>query len=186
MNAISIPASRRRGMVRVRRRHRLAAVLAAAFVVLFAKSAVGSVPSRTLGAPRCRGLPNATMAEYQTGVACPPVGFELAMGYEPVLVSTTTGWRYTRPEGAHGGCSGPMADEGPFWSFGDACRAHDYGYDLVRFGLGDRSAADSLLYRDMKRSCAANHPVGVSMCRALADSTHAVLWIGDTGPGFEP
>jgi hypothetical protein len=155
-------------------------------MVLFAKSALGSAPTATPGAPECRELHAATTLQYETGAACPPVRFDLVMGYEPVLVSTATGWRYTRPEWADGGCSGPMADEGLFWSFGDACRAHDYGYDLVRFGVGDRGAADLLLYRDMKRSCAANFAVGVSMCRTLADSAHAVLWIGDTSPGFEP
>jgi len=184
--AITIPVTRGQRSVALARRHPIVAMLGVALVVLFAKSAAGSVPGATRGAPRCRDMPDATMLEYLTGVACPPEGFELVMGYEPVLVSTATGWRYTRPESADGRCSGPMPNAGLFWNFGDACRAHDYGYDLVRFGVGDRSAADVLMYRDMKRSCAANYPVGVSMCRTLADSAHAVLWIGDTSPGFEP
>lgn len=154
-------------------------------VFLFAKSALGSLPDVTPGSQTCRELRPATTLQYQTGEACPPAGFSAVLEYEPVLVLTPAGWRYMRPESADGGCSGPMADDGPFWHFGDACRAHDYGYDLVRLGIGDRRAADVLLYRDMKWSCAANSVVGVWSCRALADSAHAVLWTGDM-TGFQP
>jgi hypothetical protein len=184
--AISIRVRPRRTRLRLPRRHPVLGVFVPVLVVAFARSALGSVPDATPGAPVCRQIPEATTVQYLTGRACPPAGFAEAFGYEPLLVSTATGLRYTRPASADGGCSGPIADRGPFWDFGDACRAHDYGYDLVRFGVGARHAADALLYHDMRRSCAANYAVGVSMCRTLADSAHAVLWVGDTSPGFEP
>lgn len=55
------------------------------------------------------------------------------------------GWRHKRSRFAEGGCSGPRQDVGPFWDFTIARRAHDYGYDLVRFGVANRRDADALL-----------------------------------------
>jgi hypothetical protein len=167
-------------------RHPVRFALAGAVLVLFARSALADVPATTPGAPVCKVLPGATAVQYETGAACPPAGFAEAAGYEPELAQTPAGWRYTRPAGADGGCSGPLPDGGPFWDFGAACRAHDYGYDLIRFGVGDRTASDDLLYRDMKRTCLATGILGAPMCKTLADSTHAVLWVGDVSPGFEP
>ena len=69
--------------------------------------------------------------------------------------------------------------------FVTACQAHDYGYDLVRFGVGVRSKADELLYRDMMATCFRRGPVDGGACRCLAQWTNAVLQIGDVG-GFEP
>jgi hypothetical protein len=178
--------SARPGVDSARRRLRRAGVPGVALTVLFARSALGGVPDTMPGSRSCRELPSATTVQYETGLACPPRGFAVRFGYRPVLVSTAVGWRYTRPLSAGGGCSGPMADRGPFWSFGDACRAHDYAYDLVRLGIGDRGAADALLYRDMRRTCTSSEPVADWACRALADSAHAVLWVGDASPGFEP
>lgn len=182
--AIEIPRRTRRRSHAFR--HPVRLLLTAIVLVMLAKSAVARVPATMPGAPECRDLPGATTVQYETGTACPPDGFATIIGYTPVLVQTRAGWRYTRPISADGGCSDPLADEGPFWDFGDVCRAHDYGYDLVRFGIGERTEADALLYRDMKRSCAANGPVGAPACKALADSAHAVLWAGDVSPGFEP
>jgi hypothetical protein len=174
--------SRRRSLTRRRR----VALLLGATTCLLARSAAGSIPAATPGERTCRDIPGATAAQYATGVACPPEGFAGRIGYAPVLVETPAGWRFTRPASADGGCSGPLPDTGPFWDFGEICRAHDYGYDLVRFGVGDRAAADELLYRDMKRACVTNGLLGRPACKALADSAHAVLWAGDVAPGFEP
>ena len=69
--------------------------------------------------------------------------------------------------------------------FVSACQAHDYGYDLVRFGVGVPSKADELLYRDMKATCFRRGPVDGGAFRCLAHWTNAVLQIGDVG-GFEP
>lgn len=167
------------------RRHPAALLLAATTLMLL-RSVIGSIPAAMPGERTCHVLPTASTVEYETGVACPPEGFAERIGYEPVLFETPAGWRYGRPASADGGCSGPLADDGPFWDFGGACRAHDYGYDLVRLGVGDRAAADDLLYRDMKRSCVSNGTAGIAACKTLADSAHAVLWAGDVSPGFEP
>ena len=167
-------------------RSRVSVVMIAIVAVLVLRSAASASPTSLAGAPTCRHLPNATTTQYLTGEACPPHGFRPAFGYEPVLERTPAGWRFTRPWFDDGGCSGPLADAGPFWDFGAACRAHDYGYDLVRFGVGERADADATMYRDIKATCAAQNAVSRPACKTIADSAHAVLWLGDVSPGFEP
>ncbi len=141
--------------------------------------------AETPGSTRCRQVSKAATVDYLTGIACPPTGFARTMGYEPVLVETGYGWRYTKPDWAGGACSGPLADTGPFWDFTLACRAHDYGYDLVRFGVGDRAEADRLLYRDMMMDCSAQRALGGDACRAIAHWTATTLEVGDA-TGFDP
>jgi hypothetical protein len=137
------------------------------------------------GAPRCKRDPDATTIEYLVGVACPPDGFASVMGYEPVLVDTPNGWRYTRPASANGNCSGPVGNTGLFWSLEVVCQTHDYGYDLVRMGVGDRPEADRLLYLDMKTSCEHQSFPGDVACRTLAGWARVVLASGDA-LGFDP
>jgi len=67
-----------------------------------------------------------------------------------------------------GRCSGPLRGLGRTMEFVTACQAHDYGYDLVRFGVGVRSKADELFYRDMKATCFRRGPVDGGACRCLA------------------
>lgn len=137
------------------------------------------------GVPRCEADPGAPAIDYLVGRACPPAGFAEAMGYEPVLVRTSHGWRYTKPAWAHGNCSGPVEDTGPFWDFTAACQTHDYGYDLVRFGVGDRAHADELLHKDMAISCQGRGLPGTAACGAMAEGTWIVLRVGDAF-GFDP
>jgi hypothetical protein len=148
-------------------------------------SVSGPAPEPTPGSATCRVMANATAEDYLTGVACPPVGFRDLLGYDPVLVSTSWGWRYTRPAQADGRCSGPLGAVEGVMRFDTACRTHDYGYDLVRFGLGDRHEADELLFRDMMTACAARDAVTGGGCRAFAHWTHTVLEVGDA-TGFDP
>lgn len=133
----------------------------------------------TPGTARCATDPEAATIEYLVGAACPPPGFAESLGYEPVLVHTAEGWRFTRPTWADGRCNGPIRNEGPFWNFATACRTHDYGYDLVRLGVGDRAEADALLYSDMSASCRGQWLVGSEACLALADWARTVLGAGD-------
>jgi len=180
---------KRIGSHRITRKHRgrrLAVLLVGIGVAgLIGRSASARIPGTELGVPDCRVLSTATALEYLTGIACPPEGFADALGYRPVLIETDYGWRYTRPASADGGCSGPLGDTGLFWNFADACRAHDYGYDLVRMGTGDRAEADALLYRDMMESCGTRGTVAIPACKTFAESAHAVLRIGDA-TGFDP
>jgi hypothetical protein len=155
---------------------------AIAFVLL--RSMTAAVATTALGSPTCVRAEGATTAGYLTGRVCPPEGFAEALGYEPTLVQTPYGWRYTKPTSAGGSCSGPIHEQGPFWDFGAACGMHDYGYDLVRFGVAERSDADRLLYRDMKASCMLIDAVERPACKVLVDAANAVLTVGDV-TGFD-
>jgi hypothetical protein len=181
------PTRARRG----RRARRIVARAATLLVgILIGMGSGHLLPSRaaTLATPgnaRCATEVAATTTDYLVGAACPPPGFARQLGYEPVLVRSSEGWRFTRPSWADGRCNGPIRNRGPFWDFAVACRTHDYGYDLVRFGIGDRAEADALLYRDMLRSCERQRLVGGEACRALADWTRTTLQAGDA-MGFDP
>lgn len=145
---------------------------------------MGRAPGRR-GAPRCRAMPEARTMDYEAGLACPPDDFVRLMGYEPVLMKAENGWRYTKPAWADGHCSGPVSNTGPFWDFTLACQAHDYGYDLIRFGVGDRGEADRLLYQDMLASCEGQGGLGGAGCRTIAASARSMLRVGEvmeTGP----
>lgn len=158
---------------------------AALFVWFVGWSLSGPAPEPTPGASACRQVSRGTTEDYLTGLACPPSGFSEALGYEPELVQTPAGWRYTRPTEADGRCNGPLSGLGRTMEFVTACQAHDYGYDLVRFGVGVRPEADELLYRDMMAICFQRGPVDGGACRCLTHWTKAVLQIGDV-TGFEP
>jgi hypothetical protein len=145
----------------------------------------GSAPRPTPGSAGCRPTWNATTEDLLTGVACPPDGFEDAFGYEPVLLRTPQGWRYTKPEEVDGACSGPLRGLHDAWGFETACRTHDYGYDLVRFGVGNRAQADDLLYRDMMTLCSDWNGLSGGVCRAVTHWAKSALDLGDV-TGFDP
>lgn len=168
-----------------RRSHRTLYAGFALFVWFAGWSVSGPVPTPALGSPVCREMPNATTEDHLTGVACPPEGFREALGYEPVLVHTPFGWRFTRPEWADGRCNGPIHGLSDRMAFVEACRTHDYGYDLVRFGVGSRPDADDLLFHDLMVVCAERDAVTGGGCRALARWTKTVLQVGDA-TGFDP
>lgn len=184
--ALELPGVlRRTAPTRVRRHHRRAIALAAVgLTVVLVRSMTAAVAVTAPGSPRCVHADAADTADYLTGRICPPEGFAEAFGYDPLLVRTPYGWRYTKPASIGGSCSGPIHEHGPFWDFGAACRMHDYGYDLVRLGLAERPAADRLLYRDMKASCMETEAVRRPACKVLADAANAVLTVGDA-TGFD-
>lgn len=147
--------------------------------LLIGWSVSGTIPAQAASSNICEVRLGATTREYLTGYACPPQGFAAAAGYEPELVRTSSGWRYVRAASDGADCSGPLADVLSFWDFTLACGAHDYGYDLVRFGEGERVEADAVLYEDMLRSCRGRGAVGTEACKALAEWAHAALAVGD-------
>ena len=156
-----------------------------AFPLFVGWSISSPIPGPAPGSAACEPHPGATTAEYLTGVACPPLGFAEAAGYDPILIETVAGWRYVRPVWTGADCSGPLADTGPFWNFTTECGMHDYGYDLVRFGVGKRTEVDDLLYGDMLRSCGERGHGAIEGCKALAEWAHAVLEVGHLA-GMEP
>jgi hypothetical protein len=137
------------------------------------------------GSSDCRPDMHATTDQYLIGIACPPDGFAEVFGYEPVLVKTINGWRFTRPAWTGSKCDGPAGNTGPFWNFTVACQTHDYGFDLLRFGLGGRADIDELLYADMMANCDRRGLIDGTGCRSIARWARAVLKAGDV-VGLDP
>lgn len=145
----------------------------------------GCTPPPTPGSTECVPTWAASTVDYLTGAACPPEGFASALGYEPALVRTDAGWRFTKPAAVDGKCSGPLGGLRNAWGFESACRTHDYGYDLVRFGVGDRAAADDLFYRDLMTLCRNRNGLSGAGCRTVAHWAKGLLDVGDW-TGFDP
>lgn len=111
-----------------------------------------------------------------------PVGFEDVMGYSPALENG----RLVRPDG---NCSSPLSP--PEFEF--ACRAHDFGYDLLRFGertgrrpsLHLRRVIDAQFHQDMLDACEDLACRGLAHVFSLGVGLNSVRQ-GYTPPGREP
>ena len=105
-----------------------------------------------------------------------PGDFERVMGYRPV-VETVAG--VPAASRADGGCSSPVGDLGNS-PVGAACRAHDFGYDLLRYAAATgqpvddaaRRAVDRQFRQDMDRGCSED-----TDCRLLAGTYTAAVWV---------
>jgi hypothetical protein len=100
--------------------------------------------------------------------------FRAVMGYRPAAarLAGDPGVRAVKPAGA---CSSPLG--ATTFRFGLACKAHDLGYDLLRFaartgrplGPQARRRLDDQLERDLRAQCAASrHGAARGACDALA------------------
>ncbi|MEV0680677.1 phospholipase A2 [Actinosynnema sp. NPDC050436] len=124
-----------------------------------------------------------------------PTDFREVTGRVPAVVVAPDGT--TRAVDPTGGCSGPAGDTE--WDFGTACRAHDLGYDLLRYAerkdrplpAGARKALDARLTADMHAQCDLNPRDSGARCHAVARLYAAGLefnsWRQRWGPpGNEP
>ncbi|MEJ2857741.1 MULTISPECIES: phospholipase A2 [unclassified Saccharothrix] len=124
-----------------------------------------------------------------------PADFNQVTGRSPVSVTALDGT--ARAVDPSGGCSGPAGDTE--WDFGVACRAHDLGYDLLRYaehkgqplGPDARKALDARLSADMHRQCELNPRGNATRCHVVAGLYAAGLefnsWRQRWGPpGHEP
>ena len=113
-----------------------------------------------------------------------PDDFEQVIGYRPV-VETLDDVRVASK--ADGGCSSPVGDLGNP-PVGTACRAHDFGYDLLRYAAATgqpvdqsaRQAIDRQFRIDMDRGC------GDLDCRLLAGTYTAAVWVNSVREGWGP
>lgn len=97
-----------------------------------------------------------------------PADFVDELGYRPARSATG-------PENPTGGCSAPISLPA---AFTEACRAHDLGYDLLRYaarhgaplGAWAREAVDAQLARDLETACDARSAgAGCHLWAELAD-----------------
>ncbi|MGW6933912.1 phospholipase A2 [Lentzea sp. NPDC054927] len=124
-----------------------------------------------------------------------PSDFAKEMGRDPKTVTAPDGT--LRVVDASGGCSGPAGDTE--WDFSTGCRAHDLGYDLLRYaehkgdplGQDARKALDDRLTTDLHAQCRLNPRGAEQTCHVVA-ATYAFglkfnSWRQRWGPpGHEP
>jgi hypothetical protein len=75
-----------------------------------------------------------------------------------------------------GGCSTPWGDENTRWDYSVGCKAHDLGYDLLRYGEKKghplpadlRRRLDDQLSRDMHKQCELNPQGSAGTCDVVA------------------
>jgi hypothetical protein len=106
-----------------------------------------------------------------------PADFGRVMGYEPRL----RGGRLVRPDGS---CSSPFGPTA--YGFSDACRAHDLGYDLLRYaerkgqplGAWARRAVDDDFDRALHARCTGDRATAACVVAAsvYADAVRLNTW----------
>lgn len=124
-----------------------------------------------------------------------PLDFAHQTGRDPKTVRVADGT--LRVVDASGGCSGPAGDTE--WDFSAGCRAHDLGYDLLRYaeakghplGPDARKALDDRLAEDLHTQCRANPRGAEQTCHVVAETYALGLkfnsWRQRWGPpGHEP
>ncbi len=178
-------------------------VLVVAFAVFFC----GVIASRPAGAADDRPLTGdvAVAAKAVDAMTDPkpdsspltgfPADFTAVTGRLPALVTAPDGT--SRAVDPTGGCSGPAGDTD--WDYGVGCRAHDLGYDLLRYAEQKgrplppeaRKALDARLSADMHGQCDRNARDSAGQCHAVARLYSAGMefnsWRQRWGPpGDEP
>ena len=148
---------------------------------LWLSAALGAVLSTVLivtPAPAATASDQAATAAVEelarTGTAAAPADFAAVMGYTPAVATLADGTeRSTNPDGS---CSAP--GQGRPFAFDTACRAHDYGYDLLRYAQrrgeplaeNARASIDARLVADLHSQCdRTTAGSGYTACTATAD-----------------
>ncbi|HET8616331.1 MAG TPA: phospholipase A2 [Actinomycetales bacterium] len=136
-------------------------------------------PLRTPLAPHAAS----TSGSGSLAVSAPrlPADFALVMGYRPVV----SHGRLLRPDGS---CSSPFGPTA--YGFGDACRAHDLGYDLLRYadrkghplGPWAREAVDDEFDRSLHGRCTGAR--ATASCHAAASVYADAVRLNSVRQGF--
>ncbi|OLR89494.1 phospholipase A2 [Actinokineospora bangkokensis] len=110
-----------------------------------------------------------------------PADFTAELHVTPVRAAAPDGTvRVVHPDG---GCSTPWGDDDTRWDFSVGCKAHDFGYDLLRYAAAKgtplpasyRHELDARLSADMHRQCELNPRGSGGTCRVVASLYSAGL-----------
>lgn len=103
-----------------------------------------------------------------------PADFTAVSGVKPSVMIARDG----TARGVHtdGGCSAPWGDDNTKWDYAVPCKAHDLGYDILRYaerkghplGQEARSALDDRLSADMHNACVLNPMDSRGTCEVVA------------------
>ncbi|NYI89757.1 hypothetical protein HNR02_003080 [Amycolatopsis endophytica] len=177
------PVQQAPAMPRVRRRLATSAWL---LVLSLAVVTFGFVASRP-AAPADQGPPTGGALQAQQAIealvhpgpqpsalALLPADFTQVTGIVPGQQQARDGT--VRAVHTDGGCSAPWGDDNTKWDYGVPCKAHDLGYDLLRYaaavghplGPDVRAALDHRLSTDMHAACDINPMDSPRTCRLVA------------------
>jgi len=134
-------------------------------------------PGSEILAERCPPQEYATLDAYLSGEVASPNCFP----YQPDIEETKTGRRALDP--FTDGCSGRSWEDDAFFDRNDACATHDYGYDLIRFGVDSfgESDVDNYFYEDMLADC--EDRIFEAVCVDSAQFYRAGVRFGSAKPG---
>ncbi|KAA9161362.1 phospholipase [Amycolatopsis acidicola] len=162
-------------------------------VLTFALVGFGFVASRA-ATPADQGPPTggAAAAERAIDALTHPGSQPLALNLLPADFTQVTGVKpgampaldgTMRAVHVDGGCSTPWGDDNTKWDYAVPCKAHDLGYDLLRYAdkvghpLGPevRASLDARLSDDMHHTCDINPMGSPRLCQAVASMYAAGL-----------
>lgn len=137
-------------------------------------------PESEILAERCPPQEYATLDAYLSGAVAPPNCFP----YQPDIEETKAGQRALDP--FTDGCSGPGWEDDTFFDRNDACATHDYGYDLIRFGVDSfgESDVDNYFYEDMLADCEGR--IAEPICVDSAQTYRVIVGRGGTAKPGDP
>jgi hypothetical protein len=103
-----------------------------------------------------------------------PADFTAVIGHTPVHLPAPDGTM--RSVHIEGGCSSPWGDDNTRWDYSVGCKAHDLGYDLLRYADAKgqplapdlRERLDDRLSMDMHNMCDINPRGSRSTCQLVA------------------
>lgn len=167
------------GFMRItgRRAATLAVALAATATVATTGMAGAHTPMRENAAA------TRAVQSMSSGIATIPGNFAEVMGYVPERVDG-------RPVNPSGDCSSPVPLPG---EFDDACKAHDFGYDLLRYATANdeelgpwaRQEIDQRLAADMHNACDSHSgDLNRAACYFMADVATAAVAANSWRQGY--
>lgn len=150
---------------------------AVTFAVIASRPSAEPPPSKPTGdAAKAEQAINDLLAPHsgRDPIADLPSDFTTVIGHTPVRVRAPDGT--TRAIHTGGGCSSPWGDDNTRWDYSVGCKAHDLGYDLLRYAdakgqpLGPdlRERLDDRLSADMHAMCDINPRGSHDTCEVVA------------------
>ncbi len=183
---MAAPAER----TRVRRPFSTSAWLLLVLLVVFAFGLIASRPA----SPPDQGPPTGDVLAAQnaiealvhpgpapTALGLLPKDFTEVSGVKPGFMAARDGT--VRAVHVDGGCSTPWGDDNTKWDYAVPCKAHDLGYDLLRYAERKghaldpevRAALDTRLSDDMQHACVVNPMNSATLCHVVASFYSAGL-----------
>ncbi|MEV6902423.1 phospholipase [Amycolatopsis sp. NPDC051372] len=109
-----------------------------------------------------------------TALALLPKDFTAVSGVTPGALAARDGT--VRAVHVDGGCSTPWGDDNTKWDYAVPCKAHDLGYDLLRYAdkkghpldQSVRASLDARLSQDMHHACVVNPMGSPGTCQVVA------------------